>query len=669
MSVILADAPGNGVPPSAIFSDKGYKLVCTKLSNLSVVGIPAGKQIAYAGYKDGIEAFVKAGLLGRRVALRDNYFALPEGTKVHVPLSLPPVVVQIARKLSPAGTVKFETSVKDCGFELQEKGAGNPVYTLESLSVDKFRGLARICERSSKVNVSKHAQLVAIPWFIKCSEIIEGFLRVNNYSFDPDYEKAGVVTPQAIQAVMELRTTEDAVIWTAEKNRDVAKAKIAKTHKALGAVDTASETTDYDAEAKDDSDLLHVATYYSIGGGSNIVVVANPGQADSCHNWGPPNSVPHGPGLVFPYYPGMLIPDVKALIQVVGETFFRNLGIDIDGAKTALKEFREQSSTIASTQQGMAMSHIFYGIRLALETQARLFLLYDDGVYLGFTLLGKRIAVRVNNTMVHAVSEEELKIELKKVQTTRVKLEQLGEQIGRCKDAGGDLVSVDLSKMTSPVYVAHCLSQIQTSREGKEDPDVVKVTDMLKNLVIKPNYKRLNQMNVLWAVEQMTTGRDDPFPADQQIHIPTLGWSKIGTKDYAILASFGTESFSFRFPSGIELAVPRDTDVDPYDKKDGEGNYIHNGLYVRRVTISEALAKWEEVKSSGILRIGTERSKGNSSLHIERAVADDIWKHLKRARKTGIIARASDIVDPSVPAKRTATIAFGDKLDDDALDF
>lgn len=389
--------------------------------------------------------------------------------------------------------------------------------------------------------------------------------------------------------------------------------------------------------------------------GNDIVLVAKPSPKPSSDNFGAPNDVPNKSGLFFPYFSGMLAPDTKALRDLVSSLCFRNLGGQGRDCRDAYKELRTQLSSIGNTPQGIMMTHVLKGISLALESQSLLFLVFVDGQYCGFCLLGERFSVFANGSWHEPQSAADLREDLQKVQSRRHRLQSLGTVLSRMKTLSGDKIMVDEDRLSEYPYLAEMLAQLDLDEE--DDTDEREISDLLGSTLTITEYKTFKPRNISETMQNIFE-TDFLVPDDVPFFIPLKNWRGIDSKEYMLLAQYGPRSFSFRNAKGIEYRVPsKITDNDPlsHDLKETEKP---NRLLVYEKPVRECVRDLEELCKRGAIKMDlTERAAGQRAHTFQGQQLKDIWSCLKDLAAREVL-KAPEGKGKEV-AKRTYDSAFG----------
>jgi hypothetical protein len=388
--------------------------------------------------------------------------------------------------------------------------------------------------------------------------------------------------------------------------------------------------------------------------GNDLVLVAKPSPHPSSNNFGGPSDVPNKSGLFFPYFQGMMVPDAKGLRDLVSALCFRNLGGPGRDCRDAYKEIRTLISSVASTPQGIIMQHVLKGIHLALEAQAILFLVFVDGAYSGFCLLGEKFSVFANGAWHDPQSAADLKDDLRKIQSRQGRLESLGSLLVKCKTLSGDAVMVDQDRLSEYPYLANLLANLELG--DKETSPEDEIAELLGHTLTITDYKTFKPRNIVESLTALSQ-KDFLVPIDVPFFIPLRNWRGIDRREYQILAAYGPRSFSLRNAKGVEYRIPsKSTDNDPLstDPKETEKP---NRLLIYEKPVRECVRDWEELCKKGSIRMDlAERAAGQRAHMFQAAQMKEIWLKLKGLAAAGTLVAPEGAKDVQ---KRSYTEAFG----------
>jgi len=635
--------------PTAAFTSRGISnhTQCN-LSSIHLFAKPDQQQLAYSGYAKSIEAFIAATRNQTKYTTSAESYPLEKGGWA-VPLPMPRLLFQLAKKSSDATVAAILTKFEKLGVTRVEVGKQFPAFLLDRYNFDIVeRVLPPLCHERGPI-LEGITQLIAMKRMMPVYRAVDAFLATHTYEFKGvvDTEEEAKVSKGRIGEHMEIRTNQN---WF-RTGWDVKKKKLAADGKDVE--DRIDDREEHDLTPKHPTQV----------NADQVVFVAKPSPLPSSTNFGSASDVPNKSGLLFPYFDGMITSDTAAFRTLVSDLFFRNLGEKGSDIREAYKLFREEAGSFASSSSGRVMSHVLTGVRLALEAQAILFLIFDEGEYKGFCLLGEFFTVFLNGKWYKPVSESQLRAELRTIQSRKDAREALMQAIQRCVDKDGDIVEVELAEFTSSIQVARELSRIDVTR----NKDEVKEVEQCLGRCGFPTVYRTFKPTLISEAIRLLCDSSVPLPSDLSVYIPPASkdWNGCATREYLILATFGPRSFSFRNAKGTEFKVPQhEKDEDRLamdDKKEGAQKF----MLVSEKKVSECVKDWSELKKIGKVRMDLEeRAGGNRGQKFQGKDKKEIWDELRNWGLKGVIGTGTQEVK-----KRTHDEAFGNGDVQDLLDF
>jgi hypothetical protein len=548
-------------------------------------------------------------------------------------LPLPKTIFQLAKRPSATFTASLLEKLGKFELEKLDIGKGNPVYTMAKPIpdvIEKF--LPQFCQAQGPV-VNGVAQLVASKAMCTIYRCIEAFLRTHTYDFKNSPGEKAAKTKDSIGERMELRNDEN---WYRE-GLDEKKQKLMEKGKYV-----AGKIDDHEDEDLTPTMPFAVNPVQS-------VLVAKPSPMPSTMCWGSPSSVPAKKGIFFPYFQGLIVPDAASLRIFVTSLFFRNIGKEGQDLKQAYKEWRSEIGTFATTEEGTQMQHILFGLILALEAQAICYLIFDDGVYRGYCLLGEYFSVFAHGKWWEPEEVETLRAELSRVKTRKVLIEELIQSIGKARDESGDAIIVE-AEGKNLVDIARYLEQIDVTET--EDEVLKEIQRGIADCSFPTNFLTFKPKHIAEAVKHLANPESPGFTSDIPFYVPLKGWSRIASREYQILASFGPRAPSFRNAKGTDIRIPRNIHAsDPLETGKDEKPF-----YVIEKPVLEAVRDWDEVIKTGVLRFDfDERAGGNRTYKFLKAEKALIWDEFKEAGVKDMFGQAG----PAGGTKRQYDEAFG----------
>jgi hypothetical protein len=642
MIYIAAEITGKA-PQTQAFSNKGLSgLTQSRVSDVILFGKPTYNQVAFSGYKGSIEAFLLSTASRVKVSTKVDHFPIPVGYPTTVPLQFPPIIFKLAKQASAEFIRNLLEGWERFGVKQVDIGKGSQVFTMERPSLEVVRDKVAGISLARGPTVAGYAQVEAAVDAIRIYQCVDLFLATNTYYYKKEDDEVMSTTSSEgtseLGKVMELRS--DSNYW----RPGFSTGSVAK--------EWSSERTRI--SALEPVDLTPQKVYATPV--PNSVLVAKPSPKPASTSFGPPSAVPSHPGLLFPYFAGMLAPDAAGLRELFVNHFFRNLGSSTVSAKQAFLTFRSVISTFAHTPQGTMITHVLKGIDLALDTQTHLFLIFDDQIYLGFCLLGEAFSIFAHGKFVEPLGEQELRAELLTLQTHSKSLDDLAARLRRCVDAEDDQISVEDNELRSMTRLGYILSTVAL-RDDEEDEK--ELSEILARLSFPTRYKTFKPANIVWLIDQLTSSLSEPMPEDLPLFIPLKGWQNCGSKTWQTFAAFGPRGPSFRNSTGMELKIGKVSDSNVFSERDEKGVLKYPLMLVGEKVIGECVRDWKVVLEKGSVKMDFRERAAGSRLHTFRGdQLTGIWNKLREEVTAGNIAVGKG--ESERGEKRKHIIAFGD---------
>jgi len=631
-------------PATLAFKDRGLTLTQARISDVVITGKARQVQIAHSGYKESIEAFLFATATVKKCLTDGSVYTIPDSYVPTVPLAMPQVIFRPAKKLTEAHLKVLSEKLESQGLQRVDVGKGEPSYTLAAPLYKTIAfALPPMCAASAAF-IDSHAQMEAAVLACRLYQCVDLFLATNTYYFKPsDFvgEHAGA-GQTGIAARSEGRVN---AYWYREgvdeenasphKSRKGDDGKAIKTDVALGEpIDLTPDRVGYVCL----QDIVHVA---------------KPSPLPSSTNWGPPQAVPFVSGLLFPFFPGMLVPDAAGLRELSLQ-FLRNMGDSKMLPKDAFVAFRKVSGTYASTPQGIIMCHVLKGVELALQCQSVLYLLFDGGKYMGFTLLGTEFDVFLHGKWHSPLSASELRSELRGLRTHDQSLADLSKRLESCAYRNG-YVPMTPIKIVTCGDIGDLLSKLDLDAKD-HDADEEELSEILSRINFSTLPMTFKPANIALSLQYLTGAV--PFPEDAYFHIPLKNWDNLGTLEYRVFAQYGPRGFSLRNVKGTEMLIPKDLkDKNLFEEKDEKNAFVYPKFIVGEKVISQCMTDWEGLREKRSMKMDfVERAAGSRNHIFPRDQFKTIWDALVQGVVNGVIGTKPVAADK----KRPHAVAFGE---------
>jgi len=268
-------------------------------------------------------------------------------------------------------------------------------------------------------------------------------------------------------------------------------------------------------------------------------------------NWGPVAEVPNKPGIFFPYFDGLVVPDLAAFREFSIDLFFNNL--PGENRHVAWKNYRDLLPSLVESTKAQEYLHVLLGCKLALHGQARPFLIFEDGCYQGFVLLGEHFSVYTGSVEHTPISHDKLREELQSIMTKEQSVQAIVEVMEKM---GIDVTNINEEGKNTCVEIANRLMGIDEKREDIKE-ELASLAKHLGNWVSRMKFERVTPATVIsttYAILQRAAGDIVPI-IPSEFYIPLKNWGSMNKPFYPYLAAHGPTSFSFRNAKGEEFRL------------------------------------------------------------------------------------------------------------------
>jgi len=278
---------------------------------------------------------------------------------------------------------------------------------------------------------------------------------------------------------------------------------------------------------------------------------------------GSPTQVPNLPGLLFPYFPGCILPSYTVISSVIKTYFFSCLGDTEEECAGVLRSIKRAAASWAVSDAGLSLQHVAQGIELAIQSESRLFLIQEDNKYLGFALLGSGFKIVTSSGIQSALSAEDLHREVMGMESRSslvTKLRDFVEEIAIAEQVSDDEIRALPEEEQIAGSVRSLRKWILRNDEVIEDAgNKQKIQDLMQRAYQTEPYWKVNKSSINKALVLVIDDHDVPdevpFFVSQQV------FSDV-TKIHEVMSAFGPTGFSFDQSGGTDYPIPRDGEDD-----------------------------------------------------------------------------------------------------------
>jgi hypothetical protein len=642
---------GNTIP---LFSLKGLdNLAPTKLSNLDITGVPLTRQVAYTQYAHNISTFLHATSTRKKVKIT----GLPLGmlqTTSRLPIKPPPVHFTLKKAISSDNSKKLVQALgPGASTSISGKTTIYQAPALPEMMYEQIYGLCPTHFNCGREAVNPAGALA----FRFLSAIAATFLRTHSYPAFSDETEESLMEMNSLLAGHTRLIDRTIVNEKGEQEQQFDPAVYSRTLADLKDTPEVSMDQDYSLYHQ----TLLAATRLVNTSGNEIVSVAKPCPKPQT-NVGDRQAVPNLPGVLFPYFHGLIQPDAVYLHKTVLTHFFQLMGSTTQECQEHYTILRRGYGSLSTTKEGMEVTHLLKGIALALETQTRCFVIYEMNEYKGFVLLGAQFVVFNSTRWVVPGSEGELRDALSNLDPHESSVGHLIKMFSELAAAGTYTgPAVVNATFSEPKNLIDVFKGLDIS--NLEDDVVREIDQYLRGLnFMGDGYWARNPQTVIDALKIITS--ESSVSLSRPTYFPTIKLP-IHTKEFAALSKFGPESVSFWNEKGTVIECkPTETHVNVGGKRKAGNMDVYanmpNKILVTPKPLSVAVADMGKVMSKGAIKIDlNERAGKYRNMCVENdEMRKTMWRELLIVSEKAHTAK-----------KAKETLDEGDELDFDAIMF
>jgi hypothetical protein len=367
--------------------------------------------------------------------------------------------------------------------------------------------------------------------------------------------------------------------------------------------------------------------YTSMG---DMVVVAKPAPFRPLINVGKPTDIPALPGFLFPYFSGCLIPEAGFLPDVMATFFLGCLGDTKERATEGFKAWNKGFDKWYKTESGKQLQHVFLGIKLALQSQSRLFLIQSNGSYGGFALLGYKFSLLIDGIEHTAESPEGLRKLAVSLDDHSAALIAICELF---KGKKGVVVGRRVPQSINPSTVqgTRHLHWIINSYEELEGDELEELERNWPKIAFPERFWQMTHHQIARAVDLFNS--DTEIENDLPMFLPP-NLLYVTDRPTLVLSVFGPMAPSFLDSRGTEFSIPYPGEADEASSLDSHsGRMSMEFILVSGKKLEAAIDDFRSVVKRRRVRqnIG-ERAVGFRTMKFGGEARELIWSALKKLK-------------------------------------
>jgi len=633
--VYLAQKEASSSSGPNVFKTRGIAgFIPSTVTSLTVVGLPRVRELAFDGYYRNIDAFMFATRSKARVFCDLKGFTSNFTASTPIDIPHPDVAYASSVTMKSDEEEKFRGIVK--AYSMQKVGK-TTVFNLRKPGPSTLSNLISTCSNAFSAGANSVTPL-GYKAYLFVRDCVSEFLATHSYSAFTDYnmDNAG---PSEMLGLKSIKRENPIAVHTLSSKKMRSDYQSPTYHYSLDDDDEPDTEEAREAWGRQKED-----SHYGIKitNSAGIVLRAKPSPHKSSNNFGPVSSMPKMGGIAFPYFLGMNTPDPLMHKIMVSQFFIRLLGSDSKSVTSNYIALRRGFNSLATTDVGKSLAHMLAGIKLALDTQSRLYVIYDDE-YRGFCLLGKGFQVIHEGQVFSAQTEEELQKDLSSFNTHAKGLAGVLEALNKLSME--ELSKSDLLEakdIDDPSKLVAVLNELRVNEEADSFEDWEKeINASLKLLQFYPasKFHKIHPDSTLDLIntirEYTPTGKVPDFP------FRFTKWNAAYMSSlYRCLAAFGTEAPSPWNNSGAEITLAEDKEKDEGTtsksgqkrKRDADKEEVIPGMLIFSPKLIELAHKdWTRVIEKSAVKMDMkERAKGYRCMTVvDEEKRKGLWKALK----------------------------------------
>jgi len=376
------------------------------------------------------------------------------------------------------------------------------------------------------------------------------------------------------------------------------------------------------------------------------------------------SDAPALPGLAFPYFDGMIADDTNFVSAVIRQYFLECLGDSREAILSGYKDLKLHMGILASTKPGRILQHICTGIKLAIEGQARLYLVEEGERYVGFTIHGWYFSVSIDGYKHTPIEHGALLTELAAIDGHNVALAKILLQLSKLKLTISHKVP---SKKQVQEFKAECTTPRGLAaiirRFERTDAENDEIEKLATNLTFPQRFWAIDNKAIIKAVELLLA---ESLPDTSEPMYMRGGVLTSESVELSIFALFGDQAFSFRMTGGQPKKVPKDIASDvlfkPYRGKNGKEVIPKPNFVIAKKSLSLCIEDWKAFMIDHVVYTKQNRDAIFRSIVLGGERSKDFWYGLIKLvgpiRLDEVKGISADVIDLA-----------GDTVFDNADDF
>jgi len=383
-------------------------------------------------------------------------------------------------------------------------------------------------------------------------------------------------------------------------------------------------TMEVDEEDVQDSTGINEASQ-RVATFKELVPIAKPAPFYPGINFGAVADVPFLPGLVFPYFHGLTTVDFQLIPGIVWTYFLQSFGRDKEAYVRGFKRFEDGQKSWAESTEGLELQHIFFGIKLALETQSRVYFVHTHGRYNGFVMLGEGFSVIAQEKEYGPVSADQVRVELQSISLHDIALKEICELLSNATLGNS---RKRRAVTTSSISGYRQLYQEANARkiDGEEKETILRLTN---DLSFPERFWKVSPATIDTLLD-VYVNNDGVHPNEAPMYIGS-GLLFETSQAYLALSVFGPTAPSFFTIGGEKKDIPDLSRPDPLSAIDPETKrqvlpFIPYTMKSMRTAMQDL---YKVYKDRAVFILPKERAGPSRTTQFTGKSRNEIWTSLR----------------------------------------
>lgn len=607
--------------PHPDFAARDVSLLKTDVATGAPKGVAYTLSLLYGAYVYYLSYFLKATIIGTRIPTSRHFIGNFFEMKMEdfMPVQFPTVVIAQVNKAAD-----FDALVK--GLDgIMTGGKGAKKAAIYNMDKEKYAEILRANVDTSTSCDTGRSNVDDFGSFLNVVKIFTAFFLTHQYAGALDEKSSTDHLTADINLSTELRV-EEFEYKELNRRRLVVSAEV--------------DSEDEDMEHADaERNFTSSSKFYE------VVTKAKPSLKNFPYHGGF-QTAPYLPGLFFAYFTDCITPSYSSIATLISDYFFANLGDDLDECASELRIIRKATAQWCSSPAGLVLQHIGAAIRLAIQSETRPFLIFEDGEYQGFCLFGFGFSViDASGKAVGAMEAKDLRDTLRKSNTnlsSLTEVKELAEKIavsyGEAREDHLEDQMCDAAEIVSARQVVNYLRECNVDFSdvtGKQRDDMMRA---MRRAFFVTSFWKVNPDTILKAIRLLNDDEDIEESLPMGYH-STMFEDK--SREFDVFSIFGINSFSFVQHGGTQWRIPKGGEEDPADQtriiagkakgKDARQVKKLDVIYVALKPVSACIVDWRYMHNERCIVQRSERAAKQRNYTLSGVERDSVWNELKMA--------------------------------------